>query len=188
MQAISVKNPIAIGRTPPDFLLSAKRRPPKNTGATPAGQRPARTKLMSPVRAVIAPGQLPCKLPCPSNVEDVNHQAPPADPAGNERTAFLTSSSSTMILEACETFGKTASDLKAGGRFSHNWRQDSLEQTAGLCSVVECELQPSHFHPQSSALQPCLVSQRLTVSDVGQARYLFPHCGTSRPNMQRRLS
>ena len=27
-----------------------------------------------------------------------------------------------MKLEACETAGKTASDLKAGKCFSHNWR------------------------------------------------------------------
>jgi len=47
------EKPIAIGRTSPDFLLSAKRRPSKNTGATPVGQRPARTKLMNPVRAAI---------------------------------------------------------------------------------------------------------------------------------------
>ena len=36
----------AYGRKPPDFLLRAKRRPPKNTGATSDGQRPAKTKLL----------------------------------------------------------------------------------------------------------------------------------------------
>ena len=46
------EKPIAIGRTPPDFLFRAKSRPPKKIGATSDGQPLYKTRLMNAVKAV----------------------------------------------------------------------------------------------------------------------------------------
>jgi len=46
------EKPIAIGRTPPDFLFRAKSRPPKKIGATSDGQPLDKTRLMNAVKAV----------------------------------------------------------------------------------------------------------------------------------------
>jgi len=76
------------------FLFSASSRGPKKTGATSAGQRPSMTKFTKSVKAM--------RNSAPDSWHNIISRTcwgrkpsrPPAEPAGNERTAFWTSDSS----------------------------------------------------------------------------------------------
>jgi len=111
-------NPMAIGRMPPDdFLFSAIRRPQKNVGATSSGQWPASIKFTKAVNAVMKSD--PDSRHCTKSFKCWGRSPswPPEDPAGNDRTAFRTSDSSTDKGMYCLGSGRDPSFSDACGCF-----------------------------------------------------------------------
>src|SRR6267154_6737158 len=79
--------PITMGRSPPDFLFKANRRPPKKTLVKVDGQRPERMAFENPVIAEISSGPEILLFTRTFKCCGLRPSGPPADPAGKEEMA-----------------------------------------------------------------------------------------------------
>ena len=129
-----------MGRIPPVFLLSAKRRPPKSIGATFEGQRPAMTKFTKSVRALRNSAPASRHSSMSRMCWGRRPSGPAAEPAGKERTARRTSDSSTDRHWSVRGAGSSVRLLEAAGCFSLSALKDSGEGTAGLSSDIRMRM------------------------------------------------
>ena len=136
-------NPTAIGRMHPDFLLRAQSQPPKKIGAASNGQRPAKTKLTKAVKAVRKYEPASRQSSKSRMICGLRPSGPPAEPAGNERTARRTSDSSTDRLWTGEEGGRSSALTVPCGCFSCSLAKESLEGSTSKGAPLL-----SHYHPQ----------------------------------------
>src|SRR5437867_31713 len=113
------EKPMAMGRTPPDFLSNAIKRLPKKTRATSPEQRPARVMLTNPVSAARRSGPPTLQSSITFRWRGLKPSGPPVDPAGKDKIALLISSSEVTKGEAPSgtQMGTGCDPMEEGGCF-----------------------------------------------------------------------